>query len=136
MLETKKNYCLKKPHQPIQSKPHLFGLVWFVFYFKSQPNQIKPHTYLSCGSDDFNVKIEPNRTANTPTSHSAFYTPKFTVDAFCVFPLFSLLRLVLTSPSPFSTPFCLFEIEIKSVLKTIVHLWFIILSEIRMVLRV
>jgi len=28
MLETKKNDCLKKAHQPIQSKPH---------WFKSQP---------------------------------------------------------------------------------------------------
>jgi len=63
MLETRKNYCLKKSHQPIQSKPHWFGFVWFEFYFKSQSNQTKPHTYLSYGSDDFwsqNV-IKPHR---------------------------------------------------------------------------
>jgi len=29
------------------------GLVWFGFYFKSKPNQIKPHTFLSCGSDEY-----------------------------------------------------------------------------------
>jgi len=51
MLE--KKLLSKKPHQSIQSKPYWFGLVWFVFYFKSQPNQTKPQTYLSCGSDDF-----------------------------------------------------------------------------------
>jgi len=49
----KKNYCLKKPHQPIQPKPHLFGLVWFRLCFKSQPNQPKPHAFLSCGLDGF-----------------------------------------------------------------------------------
>jgi hypothetical protein len=49
----KKLLSEKKLHQPIQSKPHWFDLVWFGFYFKSQPNQTKPHTYLSCGSDDF-----------------------------------------------------------------------------------
>jgi len=31
MLETKKFYCIKKPHQPIQSKPRWFGLVWILF---------------------------------------------------------------------------------------------------------
>ncbi|AES68678.1 hypothetical protein MTR_3g013550 [Medicago truncatula] len=66
------------------------------------------------------------------SSHSAFHTLKFTVDASCVFPLFSLLRLVLTSSSPFSTPSCPFGI--KSVLKTIVPFRFNVPSELRMVL--
>jgi len=53
MSETKNCIVSKKPHQPIQPKPHWFGLVWFGLYFKSQPNQTKPYTFLSCGSDDF-----------------------------------------------------------------------------------
>ena len=71
MFETKKKYFLKKPHQPIQSKPHWFGLVWLEFYFKSQPNQTKPHTYLSCGSDDF---YPQNRTK--PNREHLYYTDK------------------------------------------------------------
>ena len=39
MLETKKNYCLKKMHQPIQSKPHWFGLVRILFLKSTEPNQ-------------------------------------------------------------------------------------------------
>jgi hypothetical protein len=53
MLETKNSIVPKKPHQPIQLNPHWFGLVWFGLYFKSQPNQTKPHAFLFCGSDGF-----------------------------------------------------------------------------------
>jgi len=39
------------------------ALVWFEFYFKSQPNQTKPHAFLSCGLDDFSPQnqIKPHR---------------------------------------------------------------------------
>jgi len=61
----KKNYCLKKPNQPIQSKPHWFCLVWFVFYFQSQPKQ--PNCILFYLADEitFSFKTELNCITNT-----------------------------------------------------------------------
>jgi len=74
-VENKKLYCLekKKPHQPIQPKPHWFGLVWFGFYFKSQPNRAEPNYmfYLAVRMT-FNLKIKPNCTANTPSLQCDF----------------------------------------------------------------
>jgi len=55
----------KKPHQPIQPKPPWFGLVFKV-------NRTKPNCmlfYLAVRKI-FNLKTEPNRTANTPTCHT------------------------------------------------------------------
>jgi hypothetical protein len=53
MLETKKKYCLT--NRTNRSNPNRVGLVLFGFrfYYKSQPNQIKLHTFLSYGLDDF-----------------------------------------------------------------------------------
>ena len=39
MLETK-YYCLKKPHQPIQSKPHWFGSDFILEVNRTKPNHI------------------------------------------------------------------------------------------------
>jgi len=48
MLKTKNYIISKKPHQPIQPKPH-----WFGSDFILKVNRTKPHIFLSCGSDDF-----------------------------------------------------------------------------------
>ena len=40
-VENKKLYCLekKKPHQPIQPKPHWFGLDFILKVNRTEPNQ-------------------------------------------------------------------------------------------------
>jgi len=44
--------------KPTPTDPTQTTFVWFGsnFYFKSQPNQTKPHTILSYGSIDFEVQ--------------------------------------------------------------------------------
>jgi len=47
----------------VSTDPTQTALVSFGFYFKSQPNQTKPHAFLSCGSDDFSPqnRTKPHR---------------------------------------------------------------------------
>jgi hypothetical protein len=62
-IAKQKKYCLKKPHQPIQSKPHLFGSDFILKVSRTKPNCI--FIYLAVRMT-FNLKTEPNRIANTP----------------------------------------------------------------------
>jgi len=68
-LKTKKKLLSKKPHQPIQSKPHWFGSDFILKVNRTKPNCVLIYFAVRM---TFNLKTEPNRTANTPdkTKHT------------------------------------------------------------------
>jgi len=65
MLQTKNCIVSKKPHQPIQPKPHWFGSDFIFKVYRTKPIHIL--FYLAVRMT-FILKTEPNHTANTPSS--------------------------------------------------------------------
>jgi len=91
MLEKKIVLSSKKLHQPIQPKPHWFGLVSLNFIFKVNWTKSNRMFFYLVVRMTFNLKIESNCTANTPQH-------KYVVNTF---------PSLLTSPSPFDCSFYL-----------------------------
>ena len=65
-VENKKIYCIDK-NRTNRSNPNYIALVWFGSDFILKVNRIKPYFFLSCSQITFNLKIELNHTANTPS---------------------------------------------------------------------
>ena len=65
MLKTKNCIVSKKSHQPIQPKPHWFGLDFILKVNGTKPNRM--FFYLAVQMT-FSFKTEPNCTGNTPIS--------------------------------------------------------------------